>query len=122
MLGREISNPEEKRSIESVAKHTDGGASVLTVRDLYADKKLYGIDLDIAAGEIHGLAGLLGSGRSETVKSIYGDLQSESSKLMVKGKSIKRNSIPAALKAGIALLSEDRKAEGIIPDLSVRDN
>src|SRR5699024_8211013 len=40
----------------------------------------------------------------------------------VKGKSIKRNSIPAALKAGIALLSEDRKAEGIIPDLSVRDN
>jgi ribose transport system ATP-binding protein len=69
-----------------------------------------------------GLGGLLGSGRSETLKAIYGDLATTSADVQVSGRPVRSGSVVRALRAGIALLSEDRKAEGIIPDLSVRDN
>lgn len=122
MLGRNISDAEKVNPPSLSSKGLAERDSVLAVRDLYADKKLHGINLDVGAGQILGLAGLLGSGRSETVKAIYGDLLSDARVLEVNGNSVKRNSVPAALNAGIALLSEDRKSEGIIPDLSVRDN
>ena len=65
---------------------------------------------------------MLGSGRSETVKAVYGALPTTGGEVQVGGRTVRRNSVPDALRSGIALLSEDRKAEGIIPDLSVRDN
>jgi ribose transport system ATP-binding protein len=69
-----------------------------------------------------GLAGLLGSGRSETAKAIYGAQPIDSGSVEIAGLPIRSGSPRAALAAGVAMIPEDRKAEGIIPTLSVRDN
>jgi ribose transport system ATP-binding protein len=69
-----------------------------------------------------GLAGLLGAGRSETAKAIFGADPVDSGSLKVGGENVKMGSPAAAIKAGIAFLPEDRKSEGIIPDLSVKEN
>ena len=76
-------------------------------------------DLTINKGEVIGLTGLLGSGRSELVRAIYGADKAETGTLKVKGKEAKINSPLDAMKLGMAYLPEDRKAEGIIADLSV---
>ena len=121
MLGRDITE-------HGVTSFTDTDVSettaevVLEAKDLSAPGRLQSVDVSVRAGEIVGLAGLLGSGRSETVKAIYGGLDTSSGQITVKGGPVRRGSVPAALRAGIALLSEDRKAEGIVPELSVRDN
>ena len=73
-------------------------------------------------GEVVGLTGLLGSGRSELVRSIYGADKADSGTLKVNGKEAKIGSPLDAMKLGMAYLPEDRKAEGIIADLSVREN
>ena len=79
-------------------------------------------DLTINKGEVIGLTGLLGSGRSELVRSIYGADKADSGTLKVNGKEVKIGSPLDAMKLGMAYLAEDRKAEGIIADLSVREN
>ena len=81
--------------------------------------KMMGKDFDDLA-DIKG--GLLGSGRSELVRSIYGADKADSGTLKVNGKEVKINSPLDAMKLGMAYLPEDRKAEGIIADLSVREN
>ena len=73
-------------------------------------------------GEVVGLTGLLGSGRSELVRAIYGADKPDSGKLKVNGKEVKINSPLDAMKLGMAYLPEDRKKDGIIADLSVREN
>lgn len=79
-------------------------------------------DLTINKGEVIGLTGLLGSGRSEMARAIYGADKAETGTLKVNGKEVKINSPLDAMKLGMAYLPEDRKAEGIIADLSVREN
>ena len=79
-------------------------------------------DLKINKGEVIGLTGLLGSGRSELVRAIYGADKADSGVLKVKGEDTKISSPLDAMKAGMAYLPEDRKKEGIIADLSVREN
>lgn len=79
-------------------------------------------DLTINKGEVVGLTGLLGSGRSELVRAIYGADKADSGKLKVNGKEVKISAPIDAMKLGMAYLPEDRKREGIIPDLSVREN
>jgi galactofuranose transport system ATP-binding protein len=69
-----------------------------------------------------GLAGLLGAGRSETAKAIFGAQPLDSGEVTMAGKAVKTGSPPSAIKAGIAFLPEDRRSEGIIPGLSVREN
>lgn len=95
---------------------------VLSVDRLDARAALHDVSLEVRPGEVLGLAGLLGSGRSETVKAVYGALATTDGTVRVAGRPLRRNSIRSSLAAGVALLSEDRKAEGIIPELSVRDN
>lgn len=73
-------------------------------------------------GEVVGLTGLLGSGRSELVRAIYGADKADSGKLKVLGKEVKVNTPLDAMKAGMAYLPEDRKKDGILADLSVREN
>lgn len=73
-------------------------------------------------GEVVGLTGLLGSGRSELVRAIYGADKPDSGKIKVNGKEVKINSPLDAMKIGMAYLPEDRKKDGIIADLSVREN
>jgi galactofuranose transport system ATP-binding protein len=76
----------------------------------------------VHAGEVVGLAGLLGSGRSETARAIFGIDPLDSGTISVAGANSRRWSPAAAIAAGVGMVSEDRKAEGIIGDLSVRDN
>ena len=79
-------------------------------------------DLDIHKGEVIGLTGLLGSGRSELARAIYGADRAQTGTLKVKGKEVKIKNPIDAMKLGMGLLPDDRKAEGIIGDLSVREN
>ena len=80
------------------------------------------VTVEARAGEVVGLAGLLGSGRTETAKAIYGAQPLDSGAVEVAGEPVKAGSPRAAISAGIALIPEDRKADGIIPTLSVREN
>ncbi|MGW7491171.1 sugar ABC transporter ATP-binding protein [Streptomyces sp. NPDC054786] len=122
MLGRDMG---EVRT-EGVTEFS--GTSAMTVREplltateLTVPHRLRGVSLAVRPGEVVGLGGLLGSGRSETVKAIAGALPA-SGRITVAGLPVRTGSTAAALRAGISLLPEDRKAEGILPGLSVREN
>jgi monosaccharide-transporting ATPase len=84
--------------------------------------KLNGIDLDIHKGEVVGLAGLLGSGRTEIARILFGADLPDQGWIEIDGKTVKLRSPKDAIQHGIAFCSEDRKIEGIIPHMSVRDN
>ena len=79
-------------------------------------------DLDIHKGEVVGLTGLLGSGRSELARVIYGADKAHTGTLKVDGKEVKIKAPIDAMNLGMGLLPDDRKAEGIIGDMSVREN
>jgi ribose transport system ATP-binding protein len=85
-------------------------------------QKLRGVSLTVRRGEVVGLAGLLGSGRSETARAIFGADPAEDGTVVIEGKRLDPKKPDDAIAAGIAFVSEDRKAEGIIPELSVREN
>ncbi|MFE2985128.1 sugar ABC transporter ATP-binding protein [Streptomyces sp. NPDC059262] len=123
MLGRDLG---EVRS-EGLTKftgdhHAADSEPVLSANDLTVPHKLHGVSLDIRPGEVVGLGGLLGSGRTETAKAISGALASKAGSVTVTGVPLRAGSTPAAIRAGISLLPEDRKSEGIVPGLSVREN
>lgn len=79
-------------------------------------------DMTFNKGEVVGLTGLLGSGRSEMVRAIYGADKADTGDVKVFGKKVKINTPLDAMKAGMAYLPEDRKKDGILADLSVREN
>ena len=79
-------------------------------------------DMTFNKGEVVGLTGLLGSGRSEMVRAIYGADKADTGEVKVFGKKVKINTPLDAMKAGMAYLPEDRKKDGILADLSVREN
>ena len=85
-------------------------------------RKIKPFDLDIHKGEVIGLTGLLGSGRSELARCIYGADRAQTGTLKVAGKVKKINAPIDAMRLGMGLLPDDRKAEGIVEDLSVREN
>ncbi len=123
MVGRKIEHLYPTRS--SVFSNTE---EVFRVENLaiahptIANRNLVeNINFSLYKGEILGIAGLVGSGRSEVLNSIYGRLNA-SKKLFVDGKEIHVNNTTAAKQAGIALVTEDRKVDGIIPELTIRPN
>lgn len=80
-------------------------------------------DIKVYKGEVNGFAGLLGSGRSESIRAIFGADKVTGGELKINGKKVQRISKPInAMKMGIGYLSEDRKVDGIVADLSVREN
>jgi galactofuranose transport system ATP-binding protein len=93
----------------------------LSISGLTDRHRLRDVSLEVAAGEVVGLGGLLGAGRSETAQAVIG-AHPAAGTVSVAGKQIRRRSPKAAVRAGIAMLAEDRKAEGVIPGLSVREN
>jgi galactofuranose transport system ATP-binding protein len=95
---------------------------VLVAIDLSRKHDLDGVSLTIRPGEVVGLGGLLGSGRSQVLKAIAGVLQLDRGRVTVDGKAVRSGSVPAAIRAGIVMLPEDRRTEGLISNLSVRDN
>ena len=123
MLGRDVAEVRAHGVTRFGGDHSRGDAApVLGAHDLRRRHVLSGVSVDVHPGEVVGLAGLLGSGRSETAKAIFGAQPLDSGTVEVAGRPVRRGSPSAALDAGIALLPEDRKAEGIVPGLSVRDN
>jgi ribose transport system ATP-binding protein len=123
MLGRDLVQVER----DGVTGFGDHGETTSTEPLLHVDglrkrHVLDGVSFTVRPGEVTGLGGLLGSGRSETAKAIVGALPLDDGSVTVGGRTLRRLSPAASLREGIALLPEDRKAEGIIPDLSVREN
>jgi galactofuranose transport system ATP-binding protein len=92
-------------------------AEGLTRRPLLDD-----VHVDVHAGEVVGLAGLLGSGRTETAEVIFGAHPLDAGTVRVDGASARRWNPAAAIRSGIGMVPEDRAAEGIVGELSVRDN
>ena len=103
------------------AEHEHGTPALRAV-GLGRDGSIEPYDLDVYPGEIVGLAGLLGSGRSEAVRLLCGADKPGEGELQLEGKDVRLNDPLQALKHGIAFSSEDRKKEGIIGDLTVREN
>ncbi|MFB9839493.1 ATP-binding cassette domain-containing protein, partial [Actinoallomurus acaciae] len=92
-------------------------ATGLTRRHALAD-----VSIELRRGEVLGLGGLLGAGRTETAKAIAGALTLDAGQVTVAGAPLRNRSITGAIRAGVSLLPENRKAEGIIGSLSIRDN
>ncbi|UYM05154.1 sugar ABC transporter ATP-binding protein [Solicola gregarius] len=122
MLGRSM---DELRSGGLTKLHTERAASQtprLTATGLRRRHRLDGVDVDARPGEVVGLGGLLGSGRTETLKAIAGAMPLDDGAVEIDGTPVRSGSVGAAIRSGIVMLPEDRKAEGIIPHLSVREN
>jgi galactofuranose transport system ATP-binding protein len=121
MLGHELDVLEEIGDVAaSITPST--GEPVLSARGLGRKPKLQPVDLDVHRGEVVGLAGLLGSGRTELARLLFGADRASSGRVSVNGSSDAMRSPRAAIAKGLAFSSEDRKGEGIIGDLSVREN
>jgi ribose transport system ATP-binding protein len=95
---------------------------VLEARGLRRPPALNGSSVQLRRGEVVGLAGLLGSGRSETARALFGADAVDDGEITLSGKKVQFSSPREAIKARIGFSPEDRKAEGIVPDLSVREN
>lgn len=123
MLGRDMAEVRRDGLTGFAAEGHDAARTpVLTATDLNRRHQLHDISVELYAGEVLGLGGLLGSGRSETAKALTGALPLDGGEITVDGKRLGRPTPAAAIRAGISMLPEDRKAEGIVPGLSVREN
>ena len=114
MVGRDLSQFFHR---EPVAP----GETVLELRDV-SNEHVSGIDLTVRAGEVVGIAGLVGAGRSELMKTVVGDLQVKTGQILISGKAVEFRSPADAVAAGIGFAPEERKAEALVLQRSVRDN
>ncbi|WP_447877456.1 sugar ABC transporter ATP-binding protein [Serratia fonticola] len=111
------------RKIEKVQHHsyvTD--KEILRVEDLGRDKAVLSASFSVQAGEVLGIAGLVGAGRTELLKLIAGIDAKTSGQVLVEGSPVKKLNVSSAIKAGIGLVPEDRKKEGIIKERAVKMN
>jgi ribose transport system ATP-binding protein len=128
MLGRDMAEVRRKGSTAFSSERGSGettghdDAPVLKVTGLTDRHKLHEVSFEVRPGEVVGLGGLLGAGRSETIKAIGGAYRLDAGEVEVDGASLGKPTTVKAVKAGIAVQPEDRKAEGIIAGLSVREN
>ncbi|HZI17286.1 MAG TPA: sugar ABC transporter ATP-binding protein [Pyrinomonadaceae bacterium] len=124
MLGKQRDELRQK-GVTAFGEHharAEGGEPLLRAENLTRGRKLEGVSLGVGRGEIVGMAGLLGSGRTETARAIFGADPVDEGEVYLEGRPLNARSPNEAIAAGLAFLSEDRKAEGIIPELSVREN
>jgi len=122
MIGRSLAEFDEMSKIKlDSSKHIKTEA-LLQAREFGLTGAIHPFDLDLHAGEVVGLAGLLGSGRTETANILFGAEKADSGSVSVNGNLIKEHSPLGSIKRGVALCPEDRKAAGIVDDLTVREN
>ena len=120
MLGKEM---DDMADIKSEAKPYEGGDEyVIQAEGLQSDAGIKPFDFYIKKGEVNGFTGLLGSGRSECVRALFSADHVIAGTMKKNGKPVKIIKPLDAMKNGIAYLPEDRKNDGIVGDLSVRDN
>ena len=114
MVGRKLTEQFPKVNI----KTNDVIFEVKNLKNKYVDN----ISFNVKGGEIVGIAGLMGAGRTELAKTLYGYYHKNSGEIYVKGNKIENKSCQDGLKNGIAYVSEDRKGDGLILELSVKEN
>ena len=122
MLGKELDDMSEIRDKDKVYRGTDASENVLEAEQLVSNAGIKPFDFHIKKGEVNGFTGLLGSGRSECVRAIFGADHVLGGTVKMKGKKVKITKPIDAMRHGIAYLPEDRKVDGIVGDLSVREN
>lgn len=98
------------------------GAPALELRGVTAGPRVQGITFSIAPGEIVGLAGLMGSGRTELARALFGIDPILSGEVLVRGRAVRLTNPRRAIAAGVAMIPEDRRAQGLVLEHSVRDN
>ena len=125
MVGRDVA----LASAESVDAETpvkqsalEGSVPRMSLRDFGAQRRLHPLSLDLHDGEVVGVAGLLGSGRTELARLMFGLDAADSGTLQVQGKPVRFTHPAQAVKLGLAFCPEERKADGIVGELSVREN
>ncbi len=117
MVGRTIfETPKEKSNVAPDAP------VVLRCEDLRAGKMVKGVSFELRRGEILGVAGLMGAGRTETARALFGADKLDSGKIFVNGKEVAINNPKDAVAAGIGYLSEDRKRYGLVLDKTIAEN
>ncbi|MFC4493422.1 sugar ABC transporter ATP-binding protein [Streptomyces ovatisporus] len=129
MVGRSIEQQYPRQGGRSggpaqapASQATGAGAPLLRVSGLSRAGAFTDVGFELRAGEVVGLAGLVGAGRTEVARAVFGADPYDRGTVEVQGRRLRRNDIDAALTAGIGLVPEDRKGQGLLLDSSVQDN
>jgi ribose transport system ATP-binding protein len=115
MIARDIRDMFPKRSVRT-------GAQVLSVRNLSLANSFSDVSLDVRRGEVVGVTGLLGSGAKKLLQCIFGLVRADSGEIRIEGKPARITSPSGAVRQGLAMVPEDRRAHGVAMNLSVREN
>ena len=123
----ELVNLMSGRNVDTVFPHrdantTDSSHEVLVVEGLTRASEFADVSFTVNAGEIVGIAGLVGAGRSEVLETVYGARKADSGTVTVEGKRLRPGNVPAAVAAGIGLAPEERKSQALLLDQSVANN
>lgn len=115
MIGRTLGDmfPEKSRK---------PGKIVLEAKDLRRGNKVKGVSFNVKSGEVLGIFGLVGAGKTETARLLFGADKMDGGAILIDGKEMRITTPKTAMKAGISYVSEDRKGQGVILDMSVREN
>ncbi len=122
MLGRSLTELDEMSQIKLETRKHIKGEALLQAKELGFAGGIEPFDLELHAGEVLGIAGLLGSGRTELAQLLFGVERPDSGVLEMDGKEVKDFSPLASVSRGVALCPEDRKEAGIVDELTVREN
>ncbi|GAA2182519.1 sugar ABC transporter ATP-binding protein [Brooklawnia cerclae] len=122
MIGKDLSTLESLGSGREHGVHAADATPVLTARGLERRGSIEATDIDLYRGEVLGIAGLLGSGRTELARLLYGADKAEAGSVDVDGKEVTLSSPVVGLDNRIAFSTENRRDEGIVGDLTVREN
>ncbi|MBQ8296281.1 MAG: sugar ABC transporter ATP-binding protein [Ruminococcus sp.] len=116
MIGREIGERYPKREGVKIGKE------IIRVEGLTKDKKFRDVNFSVKAGEVLGVSGLMGAGRTEIMQAIFGNLSFDSGKVLIEGKEVRIKCAQDAINAGIGFITEDRKTEGLLLEKSIAEN
>src|SRR5574341_1554904 len=122
MIGRSLTEFDDMTKIKLESSKNVKGEALLEAKGLGRTGSIEPFDLELHAGEVVGLAGLLGSGRTEIAGLLFGIDRPDTGSVTVNGKLVRNYSPLGSIKRGVALCPEDRKVEGIVDDLTVREN
>ena len=115
MIGREIGERYPSRNVKI-------GKEVLKVKGLTRKGTFHDVNFSVHAGEVLGVSGLMGAGRTEIMQAIFGNLSYESGTIEIDGKEVRISNPRQAMEQGIGFITEDRKTEGLMLDKSIREN
>lgn len=122
MIGRSLADLDNMAKLKSESSKLIKGDSLLQAKGLGHSGSIEPFDLELHTGEVVGLAGLLGSGRTEIAQLLFGIDKPDTGSITMDGQPIKKYSPIDSIDRGVALCPEDRKVEGIVADLTVREN